>query len=517
MPITYTHLLRMEGVNLYGFVLDTQKLSAIRGGGLMLLAAVAAAQKAAEAAAETANGSITAISTGASSGVFGLTVSSDDNAITVANAVVAALAVGIYAHATFVVDVIAQGTGERASFRHDIEAVIAANRARQYRMPALQVPADGQWPCAINRILPAAQNDEHSSSVAERLDYGKKSKQDFYEAQLGLLDIGTEDIKTRLDKDFAQDFDKIAALGDLADHLPESINNKIAVFYADGNKFGTIGAGAATADALHAWDEYIKTRRRKLLRDLLGDMQKNHRRTGSKTFQFETLLWGGDELMFVMPAWAGLAFAQRFFEITAIWTHGAERLTHCAGLAFCHHDSPIHAIADLVRGLADSAKANTPKNTNALQYVVLESFDHTGEDWAEFLKRVYLGKLEVKDRIIEIPFTEPTTPATPDALGALINSIKHVTKVLPRSRLTPWIHHLLSDDTYCSTKSTAAFARLTHDLSEISMSAFPWNAQNIAAWAHVAELWDYAVDVEALDARLTVPAAPAPASTQTQT
>lgn len=488
-PITYTHLLRVEGVNLYGFVLDTQQLSAIRGGGLMLLKAVDAAEAAVETTVASINGRYAAISTGASSGVFGLTVTSDEDAKAVAAAVVAALAQDIYRHASFVVDVVVKRDVDE-SFRHDIEATIAANRVRQYRMPALQVPVEGQQACEVNGILPAAEGATMSASVTERIAFGRQTKQDFYDGQLRALGLETEDILPRLPKDFAADFKGIAALHALQRHLPESLNNKLAVFYADGNKFGAIGASAKDADVLQNWDVRIKTLRRELLRDLLVDIGSHCELVGAPVFQFETLLWGGDELMFVMPAWAGLAFAARFFELTADWDHDKKALTHCAGLAFCHYNAPIHAIADLVRTLADSAKAHATANTNALQYVVLESFDHTGADWKKFLHRVYGGKLNVTDRIIEI--------SAGNTMTNFIEQIKAITLALPRSRLTPWIQHLLSPDVSDKDKSTKALDRLTHDLSSLVTEKAPWQQRDLATWAHIAELWDYAVNIPVL-------------------
>ena len=93
--------------------------------------------------------------------------------------------------------------------------------------------------------------------------------------------------------------------------------------------------------------------------------------------RFETLLFGGEDVTFVAPAWLGWWLAVRFFEITKDWTVGdAEIATACAqcarpvpdrggrelpmrfsaGLVFCSAKTPIRAAKKLAEDLCHLAK-----------------------------------------------------------------------------------------------------------------------------------------------------------------
>lgn len=86
------------------------------------------------------------------------------------------------------------------------------------------------------------------------------------------------------------------------------------------------------------------------------------------------MLWGGDELTFVMPAWLGLEFAGKFFEWVEDWTapSGAP-LTFGAGLVFCHEKTPIRQARKMAELLAEDGKETLDDPRNILQIEAFES------------------------------------------------------------------------------------------------------------------------------------------------
>ncbi len=198
--------------------------------------------------------------------------------------------------------------------------------------------------------------------------------------------------------------------------LYPKLHGKIAVFYADGNSFTKIqrkiidrSDDEEKEQAQIDFDRTIRGNRAKLLAALLEDMLEgdlpdmktwslHNVHEGEKSqdvpaLRFETLLWGGDELMFVLPAWAGFEFAQRFFRYTCGWKTGGYELSHSAGLVFCSAKTPIRIARDLAQMIADDIKQRTDRNggkRNAWDYMVLESIDYpTHRDYRRFLRERY--------------------------------------------------------------------------------------------------------------------------------
>ena len=173
------YYLRMEGVNLSNVVQDTQDLSTIRGGGLMLLHAVKEAQKIDQGLKE--------ISTGASTGLFSFTAMDDATAKVIRDNIIRHLDDHEkYRHCTFVVDVMAATD----SFEMDREALLAANRYRQMQSPSLAVPSRVDIctaPCSTDLVRPQSllekrcgkEGERISESVFQRRSYVKLKKQGF--------------------------------------------------------------------------------------------------------------------------------------------------------------------------------------------------------------------------------------------------------------------------------------------------------------------------------------------------
>ena len=517
-----THYLRIEGVNLSRFVFDTRDLSTIRGGGLMLLDAV---EKAREALAgfvgkDPKNCAELAISEGASIGLFGFALPGGKKPDDAADAVRNRLT-GELPHATFVVDVCEAG----GDFRGKIESLLAKNRWRQMQSPTLDPPRavndapENSPACEYDGLRPARKahvgrkrdDGSHtwlSKATAERTARGREAKQKFYEAQI--KKAGMQPVE--LAHDFANEFEHIAARSDKG-----PLSGKLAVFYADGNSFAAAqSALCKSPEEQSAWDGYIRGERAKFLSAFLDtelkpandedwlwfpkpkdDEEMTEGKRGKPRYRFETLLWGGDEVLFVMPAWQGWRFAARFFEAAKDWNTKndprgllAEKpLTHTAALIFCQHHSPIHRIQNLAKEkMAESAKGLKDGRTrNQLVYQVLESMDHLGADYAKGIQTRYRDKLTFEQIVLHDGALHTKLAAIAEGVRALKDAD------FPRSQLralvTGWLHKpdLRSFEEIAKHLTSTAPAAAGH-LKNLSKHL----GDGLPLWVHLEELWDYA-------------------------
>jgi len=413
------YLLRIEGVNLANFVLDTRDLSTARGGSLLLLDAIPEVFMTLQS--KVGKDKVRVLSQGASSGLFAIETSDPPGVV---KAVLKLLAGANWSLATFVVDLLPAPD----PFRDGVEGLLAANRWRQMQAATLAIPpanstnADRNKPaCGFDGLRPAIKspNNTHkardrylSDSVWQRREYGRTKKQSFYQ-------------KTRIADlpKFAEDFETIA-MG------VKPLDGKLAIFYADGNGFGGIQAtNCGSPGKQEGFDHYIRGAREGFLKTFLQQevMGKPRDWQSGNGTRFETLLWGGDEVMFVMPARLGWRFATFFFDqMNGLNLNQAKDenqkpifassvpLTHAAALVFCQHHAPIHRIKYLAKDqMAEFAKA-TDRTRDSLMTAALESFDHLGTDYQRAMNLRYKdvplgdmilagdGKLPIANRLGEI-------------------------------------------------------------------------------------------------------------------
>ncbi|MGB8899357.1 MAG: hypothetical protein WCC90_09110 [Methylocella sp.] len=217
-----------------------------------------------------------------------------------------------------------------------------------------------------------------------RCEYGREQRRNFYKREAG---------ESKADGlDFAESFEDI--IKEAPEGLPPSVSGKIAVFYADGNKFTKIREKSQSIAELGDFSEKLLKYQRGMLGELLDWLRA---RGGSQYWEaylqypskvkgrpfwplrFETLLWGGDELTFVMPAWLGIDFARKFCEKwTKGWTARGEPtgapLTFGMGLVFCHEKTPIRQARKMAKIMAEDAKETLGgKLEHVLQIEAFES------------------------------------------------------------------------------------------------------------------------------------------------
>ena len=457
-------------------------------------------------------------------------------------------------HATFVVDVVPM-TGIE-NFRDDLESVLAANHWRQMQaaslafLPVNTSPSMAKPACALDGLSLAVNDADYGApnrdkdkdkdaficeAVRSRRNYGRDSKQTFYKSiikRVAKRDASRTDNLEELAEtlcNFAGDFETIATKrGGL-------LNGKLAVFYADGNNFGKKQTIHCTGPEHQiAFDEFLRFRREVFLTDFLqteaskDEWKTKVREKGAdvEVIRFETLLWGGDELMFVMPAALGWRFATFFFEeLGGLNLNQAklpdgkplatdEPLTHAAALVFCQHHAPIDRIKHLAKDqMAEFAK-RTDRTRDSLVAVALESFDHLGSGFEDGMDKRYNRPFPVKKIII--PLEQIILKGTGEKILAvsLLEIATQVTTLrqsesFARSQLRGLVNEMLDKRTKAEADKLAKF-----DQDKKGVWQPPRNFRNASAdekkllreqllplfsghaatlWVQLEELWDYAL------------------------
>ena len=486
-------LLRIEGVNLSHCIFDTEDLSTRRGGSLMLLDAVNYIAK--EFNKNGKPKQLEQISTGASIGLFEV-INCDPNELE--KSVRKKLQEHhLFKFGTFVVNI------SEGEFKAACENVITENRWQQMQNLSFSVvglKSNGYPPCTKDYLRPAAVESEYSASVLARRDYGRKQKQSFYHNKLSNLHLKS--------LAYTNEFSEIATNRPIEVDT-QNLDGKMAVFYADGNKFGKVGMACKTSDDIKKWDDTVKKERRKLLEAIVAHAYKDTRWQRKKDeIRLETLLWGGDELMFVVPGWCGLQLAKIFFDQTIKMEYEGKKLTHACGLVFCHHQAPISSITKLAKNLADIAKNDSDDQSNTLNWIVLESFDYAGSDLNNYLKTRFENKVENwSDLTLSL-----------EEVDELVLNMTIFKEVLPKSTMMRALRLLVKGDmtnpllelSYQSVDATLNSLKSEEKekfkilWKQIHPEKHVWTGKpptaikdatkdfsDLAAWVKLLELWDY--------------------------
>ena len=188
--------------------------------------------------------------------------------------------------------------------------------------------------------------------------------------------------------------DHVDSLHDLVDapsiHLPVSLKSKMAVLYLDGNRFTHIRNNDVLKDgglnAMKDLSKAILAKQKEMIVAMHEHMQLHPEvwMTGpdQTKFRLETLLIGGDEMLFVMPAWGALEMLAVMsehltykFPYTAQGREQTANLSYSAGMTICNYKTPIREAKSLAMRLCEMAKTNSDRKRTSAQYMVLESND----------------------------------------------------------------------------------------------------------------------------------------------
>ena len=504
------HIVLVSAVNFGQVMDDTDQISIRRGASLMLRQAPKEiSTKFKELIKDT-------ISTGASNGIYLL--NSDVEAEAVAK--IKEFLRAKYPHLTFVVVsepyvLVSDSNKDKYSTTKDIlfsKAKVAQLKQLSLALPELVVTTNDAPICAYDHLRPAVpkhhrgniMNKPASRSCLDRFVYGRDHRHQFYLNEL-------EGYEPTLD--LAQ-FEVTQNLQDLANHHQfGNLNDKIALIYFDGTKFGNIQKKCETIRQQQDFDNQLQNNQRSFLSKLVNmamedvnfqtniDSSDNEPQTGKNPIRLETLMWGGDEVLLIVPAWQGMAVMQLFFELYKDWTLMGKKVQYDGGIVFCSNKTPITHVRDLARDLADNCKEYRKENPEyhsdccLWDYLVLESVDYPCDTLSQYFSLLYNKKVAQRTPLADLPIDSSNTYL------ALIQSIK---QRLSKRQLYALAKELVSSKDPATQlkplKKCAQFKRmqtlynkgdditgtLEKDLKLLFPAATPeWQ------WLHLLELYDY--------------------------
>jgi|GEM_PF-3720314 hypothetical protein len=363
------HLLRIEGINFAATLYDTNDISTIRGAGLALLEAGATVRN-----TLTGLANLNQIFVGASQAAFVFSADAKVAAAALAK-VRKALAETRHPplrHLMFVADLAPLADFGTYAVEAALRAAEARNRAGQFRCYTVKLP-DGEiespGPDPFDHVSQAThdysmqdgETRKRASSVIDRHEFGRKQRQKFYERADG------EALLT------------CASLQEIVDHpppnLPASVKGKLAYLYADGNRFGSIRAEIGTKEFAARLEELQTPLLQRITAWLRQGLTDNDRARAAPIKEtsharFETLLWGGDEFLFVIPAWLALPVLGELVTAMTGWKIGGRALTFAFGLVICDVKAPVRQARDTAHALAETVKeamGKEPRSGAAIQ------------------------------------------------------------------------------------------------------------------------------------------------------
>ncbi|MBA1330074.1 hypothetical protein QQ73_02420, partial [Candidatus Endoriftia persephone str. Guaymas] len=416
-----------------------------------------------------------------------------------------------YRHATFALAV--QAAGDEQAYPQVRARLEALCRWQQMQSPSLAVPDANAGKvtgvCEFDTLRPALEDKTatlkrpksetvHISAACRVrwVEDGEQSrpreidKEGFYQRRTELEGLQfTQDLHEMAmpDKDAGQNFG--------------NLNNKMALVYLDGNHFGKLAREFCKTESKQ--EEFDLKLRKKYqdgaLKTLLSEIKDDPAWKNGGRIRLETLLWGGDEIIWVAPAWKGWWLLGRFFDITlggdgdesqkgrpwAIKIDGKERpLTHGAGLVFCHHDAPLRPLIRLVKELGDLAKKASDHSANCLAYQVLESFDHAGSDLKAMRERRWPLRDDPGGMILD-----------GEAMLKADRAVRRIKQTdLPKRQLYRLVKEVSND-----RQKAEELAEELREQTGIEDNWKGWKAVEdcfgkglrLTAWLHLLELWDY--------------------------
>ncbi|GIK38052.1 MAG: hypothetical protein BroJett011_18850 [Chloroflexota bacterium] len=498
--------MRVEAVNLSHFVYDTHDISTIRGGSYILLEAI-------ERIAKQFSGRLYVISTAASQGLFFFdcednTTEGDKEKLRAE--VLKFLRTETRGHATFLVAV----EKDEQNFPLTLEKLEAQIHRQQWRTPTVIVPnfEKTEQECFLDGWRPgtreyrADMSDVRISTTTRfRRDVGIILKRQLFSMLLKSKKY-TDNLCSK-------------NLGELALDTDQGVlNGKIAFIHIDGNSFGAIRRDlCVTPELREQFDNTIQKKfREPFLESLLQQADKDPEfktkdEEGHTALRLEVLLWGGDEMTLIVPAWKGWEVLQLFFNQARNLTFADIPLSHRAVIIFSHHNAPILQIRRLAEELLSQTKQDLQKNLidalrthpkfsqwdeaaqkelvtqlsdheygNAIHYLVLESFDMLQGSLSNFLSLYYQG---VSYQSLLIPAYK---------LAELQQNVQNVRPHIARSKVIEVIKAIQKGqpDPVAQVKQQI-YDLIPSDKRNEVQAALESLTQEWAGWYKLADLWDY--------------------------
>jgi hypothetical protein len=500
------HYLRVEAVNIANFVYDTHDISTIRGGSYLLLDAI-------ESVAKEFKGRLTEVTAAASQGLFWFdpaSVNPEQVSRQLQKDVLAHLHKKTGGYATFLVATQADILGH---FDQVLEKLEAQIHYQQWHLPTIAIPdpepavgecfLDG-WRPGVHHytVDPAITDASVSDATAFRRQEGVRLKQQLFfkllkdEQYLG--EISTRDL-CELSRNPAKGV----------------LNGKIAYIYVDGNSFGSIRRKLCQSEEdRQAFDQAIQADfRTPFLEALLQWAKANpdfQTRDEQKklALRLEVLLWGGDEMALVVPAWLSWQVVRLFYQHAASLQFKGQPLSHRAALIFCHHNAPILLVRQLAEELLSRTRSDirdelkaalenqslseAERNTrlallsdhalgDALHYLVLESFDLLQGKLADFLPNYYKG----------IDYARLLISA--GELDTLLTAIHTIQAHVPHGKALEIIAAIQQKQNATVPLLVKQILELlpAGDRSSVKNAIDSLTGSDVARWYLASDLWDY--------------------------
>ena len=272
--------------------------------------------------------------------------------------------------------------------------------------------------CELNGVLPADVLDPKKGDFAiatlNRRERGRELRQELYNE---ILPNGSAE-HVALEEESDEPIKFSRHLEELASNPPKG---KLAFIYLDGNKFGRLRQNAeerGEAELVMFNDDVQKKLRNEALKKVLEYVKKhcltkderNKEKDVTKggKFAFETLLWGGDEALFVVPAWHALEILKKFYQTIqgadkSKFALPDENYTHAAGVIFCHYKLPVLQVRQYAEELCELAKKRLTadkKTTDSIAFLNMNAFDLVKGDVVSFIEN-YHKPAQPQDFIID--------------------------------------------------------------------------------------------------------------------
>ncbi len=499
------YLFRAEAVNLWPTVYDTSDISTIRGGGFYLLDRV-------RSLAQESVFKENVITEGASAAVFQVET---DSPAEIRRKMLTYLYDGENAirEMMFLVEYIEN----HGKFPETMAGLQGKIRAAQMQTSSIRVfpetfkPASGtdpetgkQWAYdTLNRTLPAHKQDQLKGPVSgfthRRREQGKTLRKKIYALLLKDQDVSVQDYG------FTDELEVLCN-----DAKQGNLNGKIAFIYIDGNKFGKLQRNFSPEE-LKAYDALLDNFKKRLLASIIRLAREDKSFMNGNKIRLETLLWGGDEIKLIVPAWMGWKAALCFYDVADEMNMKMEdkELTYAMGLVFAHHKNPIRNVSGVAEELAQtvkdglsSAQVYQRSHGNRIHYAVLESLETLPKGYGQFATDFYRTASQ-------------ELSLSPDEMRGLRDFAKSLDAGFSRSKIYSVAQAWVSDSDKKDKKdkgyaealqrgldvcevSAKKKEKLVHEIEMITGTAFGEDKKVIEAkpekgyrWLQIAELWDY--------------------------
>lgn len=481
------YLIQIEALNINNYVYDTDDISTIRGGSMLLKDAIDEVKK----KMCIDDPVLKPVSTGASIGIFSTV--NELNAETDAEDIIVT-ALGICRDVSHDTTFGAACVKRNGDFKKELDSLQIEIRKKQYRHTTYNLPEEveeSRQHCSLDGVRPAVKEVKNKGFLSYLTDYRREKGISLKKKELN------EIIQHSSEVNFTWELNELAAH---PDGTSNTLNNKICYIHFDGNAFGMIkDKYCITDDKMGEYDQKIQDHQKDILANYIITRLKHDDFSFGGKAHIEVLLWGGDECDIILPAWKGFDFLEFFMDKNRninklnVPDMGAIPLTYGMGAVFCHRTSPLLQIRKLAQDLADKVKGKVKNNDkpplstesgDAVHYLVLETNDMITSSLDKFTDTYYPSG--VFDGLM----------ITSGEVEDIVDTIGAYKKAFPRNKLYDIIKTIFANDLKKAEKTYDSACKRSQSKNLLTWKDF--SELNHRKLFLVTDLWDYVqIDREA--------------------